>query len=401
MTAAMVAPNELRNVIGLAGDELAWGWPFGKLEDPRKSPASLNHRPHEHPRAVLESLVLKALQAGPTYVSFSGGRDSSALLALTVHVARKHGLDTPIPLTSRYGNDPDADETDWQELVVRHLNLQEWLILDATDTADALSSWSTEVVRAVGHNVFPPAAARAGARVTHARGGTLIGGEPGDWVLGPHRATALHYVIRHRGMVSGRAWRAAVEAVAPAYIRGELRRRRMSVPSWLKPGLASESRRRAAQEVKLDPLRWDAALMTLPRTRFSAIGFASVNAIWKAYGVQPLSPFASIDFLAAYSAWGGRLGLPGRTAAMRALFGDVLPEPVLRRTSKATFNRQLFGPSVRAFAKDWNGAGVDDTRVDADRLRMEWLAERPDSRSLSLLQEAWLAQHTSADGHVA
>jgi asparagine synthase (glutamine-hydrolysing) len=71
---------------------------------------------------------------------------------------------------------------------------------------------------------------------------------------------------------------------------------------------------------------------------------------------------------------------------------------VLSRRSKATFNHQFFGPATRAFADAWDGSGVDHDVVDADRLRQEWLADCPDGRTMGLLQEAWLVQHSSVGG---
>src|SRR5687768_13200402 len=52
-------------------------------------------------RDVLEELLVPALSRTPCLVAFSGGRDSSAMLAMAVHVARRHGLEHPVPITFR------------------------------------------------------------------------------------------------------------------------------------------------------------------------------------------------------------------------------------------------------------------------------------------------------------
>ena len=74
----------------------------------------------------MEQLLLPALSCNPCLVAFSGGRDSSAVLATATRVARQHGLDEPVPVTYRYQQHPRTWEVEWQELVVRHLGLKRW-----------------------------------------------------------------------------------------------------------------------------------------------------------------------------------------------------------------------------------------------------------------------------------
>src|SRR5579884_3063930 len=52
--------------------------------------------------AALESVLVAALSRPPCAVSFSGGRDSSAVLALATDAARRHGLELPVPVTMRF-----------------------------------------------------------------------------------------------------------------------------------------------------------------------------------------------------------------------------------------------------------------------------------------------------------
>src|SRR5262249_43004262 len=78
------------------------------------------------PRAALAQSMVEPLSRPPCVVSFSGGRDSSLILALATDVARREGLPPPVPLTVRPRGDADAEEHEWQERVVRHLGLDDW-----------------------------------------------------------------------------------------------------------------------------------------------------------------------------------------------------------------------------------------------------------------------------------
>jgi len=103
------------------------------------------------------------------------------------------------------------------------------------------------------------------------------------------------------------------------------------------------------------------------------------------------SPLIDGRFLAALGRAGGRCGWGDRTQTMRALFGDLLPDDVIARRSKATFSRPFFGPHTQAFARRWDGcAGIDADAVDARALRDTWTGTRPHFFSAMALQAAWL-----------
>src|SRR5215212_1324990 len=53
------------------------------------------------PLEALEEAVLPALTQPPCLVSFSGGRDSSSVLAAATRAARREGLPAPVPVTLR------------------------------------------------------------------------------------------------------------------------------------------------------------------------------------------------------------------------------------------------------------------------------------------------------------
>jgi asparagine synthetase B (glutamine-hydrolysing) len=344
-----------------------------------------------HPRTVLEARLGEALATGPVVLTFSGGRDSSALLALALHVARREGLPEPVALTYRYpATDLGADESGWQDLVAEHVALRHWERLHVRDELDLLGPLGRWLLDRAGHAVFPFSLAAEAYACMRAKGGTLVTGEMGDWAFAPRRMTVL------RAMAKGRGWRRAstrrflLEAAGPRWLR-----RRMVAGSpdelpWLRPA-AAVARRQQAAAAPLPPLRWDMDLLSLENQRFFVLGVQSHQAMAAAFGTRRLDPFADRDFLEALAAWGGAVGIAGRNPAMRALFADVLPPQMLGRTTKAHFNRSRFGPSSRAFAASWDGVGVDPSLVDVDRLRAEWMSNTPHAGSLSLLQQAWLA----------
>jgi asparagine synthase (glutamine-hydrolysing) len=103
-----------------------------------------------------------------------------------------------------------------------------------------------------------------------------------------------------------------------------------------------------------------------------------------------IHPLLAPRFLAAIAHVGGRRGLGVRTALMRALFAELLPEEVIARSSKARFDGAFWRADSRGFAEAWSGEGVDHDLVDPALLREEWLSPSPDARSVMLLQSAWL-----------
>ena len=77
---------------------------------------------------------------------------------------------------------------------------------------------------------------------------------------------------------------------------------------------------------------------------------------------------------------------------MAFLAEDLLPRPVIERTTKAAFNAAYFTSASRRFAERWSGEGVDRDLVDIEALRAEWRKETPAALSFGLLQAAWLAE---------
>lgn len=165
--------------------ELASGVVLGERWEPRlpQVPASLT------PRQALEDAILPALECMPCLVSFSGGRDSSVVLALAAAVARRHGLPAPVPFTVRFPGVAMADESEWQELVVRHLRLDDWQRYEAGDgELDLVGPVATRLMRR--HGVLWPSNAHLVEPACRAAsGGSLLTGLEGDGLLGAWRCT--------------------------------------------------------------------------------------------------------------------------------------------------------------------------------------------------------------------
>jgi hypothetical protein len=340
--------------------------------------------------AALEEALLGALQRPPCIVSFSGGRDSSAVLATATTVARRHGLADPIPAIMRFAAAPQTDETAWQELVLTHLRLARVEVLELHDELDALGPFATGVLRR--HGVRWPGNAYMHAPLLElADGGSLLTGIGGDELFG---TTAARHVLIARRMVRPRPrdLRAFALASLPRSVRALVWTRRSPPPyPWLTSrGVATVHRALAADDVSW-PARWDRSLRHWYASRAFAALDGVLDLVADQHDVRILNPLLEPTVLAELAVAGGAAGFASRDAAMRELFGTLLPEPILTRPTKAAFTGPLWGPAVREFAGEWRGEGVDERDVDIEALRAQWLAPDPNFRTVLLLHAAWAA----------
>jgi asparagine synthase (glutamine-hydrolysing) len=162
---------------------------------------------------------------------------------------------------------------------------------------------------------------------------------------------------------------------------------------WLRRGVRSHHFRLVAKDSAAEPLRWAEATWWLTRRRAPTVLRHNIELVAREYDVNLIHPLLDERFLAAIACAGGRWGFESRTAMMRWLFSDLLPDAVLSRSTKASFNHAHFGPAAREFARTWDGSGVDDSLVDPKALREHWLSEKPFGITGLLLQQAWLSQH--------
>ena len=342
------------------------------------------------PRRVLDEILLEHLTRTPCLVAFSGGRDSSALLAAAVALARREGLPLPVPITLRYPAAPDTDESEWQDAVLSHLGITERVVLTVDDEHDPVGPIATAVLRRHGL-VWPPNFAPTWRMMDAARGGVLLTGEGGDEVFGLKRITPLTKVLKSRGRVQARVFPDAVRSLAPASVRRRAARHNRYRRPWLRPAADEMLAERDAADIAAYALHAGRHAWQFTTRRGARLGYQTVRALGSEMDCRYVQTFAEPDFVAAMARAAGFWGWSGRTATMRDVFGDLLPREVLERTTKASFTGAVFTERTRSFARDWTGRGVDTDLVDPEALRDNWLSPEPHAPSMTLLQQAWLA----------
>lgn len=367
--------------------EVATGWIHGLL------PATPLPATSTGPREALDDAIRPFLLRPPCHVTFSGGRDSSAVLAAAAALARREGHDPPIPVTRVYPGIPDTDESEWQHMVIEHLGLPEWVRLEFTnDETDLLGEAARAALRRRGV-VWPPALQTQGAMLRHLDGGSVLTGEGGDAVLGSRRGTAVT-LLRMGRRPSRRLLTMAGIALLPRRLRRtalDRSMRRVVENRWMQPSTFAEHLRLTADDDSHEPLRYDAATWYITRRRFFDVSSHNSAVAAAEFGLHACDPLLDHRFLAALARAGAGWGYNGRTATMRALFADVLPASVLSRSTKARFNKAHVGAATRDFAAGWDGSGVDPDLVDVEKLRGVWLSDDPTMGAGLLLQSAWLA----------
>ena len=372
---------------GLTALDVAAGFAIGG------SPAGARALPRtdESPLAALTTAVEPHVRAGGCAVAFSGGRDSSLILAAAVRAARRTGAALPAAVTVRYPHLPETDEGRWQELVLRHLGVDDWIRVDVEDELDLVGPVALPLL--VRHGPLYPANAHSILPLLDAaRGGSLLVGLGGDELLLPHRRQALMDLIGRRRRPEPRDVRRLAGVLLPAALRRRVIREAPLDPAvtWLTPEARDLVAR--AERASLDePFRWDRAVADAAGRRSLVLTVDCLRRIGEGEDVALAAPLLDPRFVAALARAGGLAGWGSRTAAMRAIAGDALPDELLARPGKAIFNRGFFGRESRAFAESWSGEGVDTRLVDVDRLRAAWLEPDPDFRSAMLLQAAWAA----------
>jgi asparagine synthetase B (glutamine-hydrolysing) len=355
----------------------------------------------EAPAAALEAALLAALSRRPCVVSFSGGRDSSVVLAAATVAARRHGLPLPVPVTLRFPGHEASAESSWQELVVRHLGLDDWIRLDRPDL-DLVGPAARQVLLTHGL-LWPFNAHFHGPIFAAARGGSALTGIGGDELFGPSRWWSVEDVLTRRRRPRARDVLALGLAVSPRRVRRRVTERRLVVPfPWLRPEPRAELTRRLAAAEADEPLSWRRRFAWRAAARYLRVGTAALAALAADDDVDVRHPFLDRGFVRALGALPADARFRVRDDAMRGLFGELLPDPVLARRSKASFDSVFWNDASREFAARWTGAGLDESIVDRDALLREWRSDTPSPRTFTLLQSVWLAtegrERGSADG---
>ncbi len=343
------------------------------------------------PRAALERVLTRALQRPPCVVSFSGGRDSSAVLATATVVARRTGLPPPVPATIRSRTALDADESRWQESVIRHLGVDEWIRVEVNDEYGLLGEVARAALRR--HGLLWPANTHFHAPILRAAaGGTVLTGIDGDglfgawdWTCRPRRRypPSWRYMV-HRGVTA-----------LPQRVRRTVVRRHAYRPPWVRREAGAAFAAARAAGWSTEPWRWDRRIAWYQRQRHLAVLRDSMRCLAEDTDTVVVHPLMAPEFLAALARLGGRGGLGDRTAIMRRLVGTVLPDEILARTSQAYFDEVFWTPETRALAAAAPEVAHPEF-VDADAARAEWASPIPNFGSAVLLQATWLHTQTAA-----
>jgi hypothetical protein len=372
--------------------EVAWATPLGRAEGLDRLPRV--PRDLSAPRRALERSILDALRHPPCVVSFSGGRDSSALLALSVHLARKHGLPEPLPVTLVIVGSAEAEESSWQHAVLQHLGITDWHRIPVTGELDIVGPVADRYLMSAGV-VLPFNAHFHDPMFALARAGSLITGFGGDEILGSQTPGRARQVLAGRARPVPRdLLRIGLLAVPPP-VRARVLQRRVDVDfEWLTGAGRAQLARTLARHQAHEPSHWGKAVRSWWRGRYRALIEQGLAVVAQAHAAQPVHPFVDPDFLAAMAAVGGATGLGSRQRVLDFLIGDLLPNEVLARTSKAVFDAAMWTSHSRRMIAEWDGSGVDVQLVDVDALRQVWSRARPDARTAALLQQVWLGSQS-------
>jgi hypothetical protein len=370
--------------------EIASGLVFGHVREPSAPDPGLD------PLRALVGAAREALLRPPCLVSFSGGRDSSAVLAVAAAVARREGLPLPVPVTNRFAAVQSSREDEWQERVIAHLGVEDWVRLDLADELDCVGPYARRALAS--HGLLWPFNAHFHAPLFEAaRGGSLLTGIGGDEILGESSWARAVDVLAARVRPQPRDVRRVAFYVAPSAVRRPWISRRLPLAfGWLRPDARRELVRRWTAQAASEPrlprrhARWRGSF------RYERVGVDSLDRLARAQDVRAVHPFLDARFREALARAEDVFRFRTRTEAFRALVGTVLPEDVLSRSTKSSFDGAFFAAPSRAFAADWDGGGVDHAVVDVEALRAEWLGDAPDARSFLALQAAWLAARSGA-----
>jgi asparagine synthetase B (glutamine-hydrolysing) len=390
----LTAPERLR----LTPLEVASGYVLGVDGGAPPLPAA-----RRSPKEAFEDAVRRALQRPPTLVAFSGGRDSSAVLAVAAALARREGLPLPVAATLRFPHSAESDEATWQERVIEHLQLEEWVRIEIDDQLDCVGPFATRALSR--HGLMWPANAHVLIPLLDAaEGGSLVTGDGGDLVLQPSPwSERVVDVLGRRAAPTARDLLRIGLAFGPPAVRRWRVRRRFAEPvraPWLRPAALAAVLERWTADAAAEPLGLDARIRWGWKLRAVRVALSAFATLADDARVQLVHPFNDSDFVAAVARAARSFRYADRTQAMRILFSDVLPDEICARRSKGGFRDVFWNRYARAFAEEWSGEGADPQLVDVEALRTLWLSAdaRDHFRSCTQLQAAWLARHGSANG---
>ena len=366
--------------------EIATGILFGRADGPVAPLASSRSTA----RDTLEAALLPALRRPPCVVSFSGGLDSSTVLAVASSVARRQGLPLPIAVTLRFPGNDDADETSWQESVIAAVPVGEWERVEIHRELSVVGPVATDALRE--HGLLWPFNAYVHVPVfERARGGSAVTGFGGDELFAPSRWDRLSELAAGRVRPTARDLRRVALALAPRPARAQALRRRFPLRlPWLSEEGESALARAWALEAASEPLSATRRAWWRLRLRALQTAYASLESLATTRDVVAVHPLAEPTVAGAVVR--SRAIGADRGACLRAVAGDLLPASLYARRTKASFNTAFWGDDERRLAADWRGEGVDRMLVEPDAVRAAWSEDGPDARTFTMVQSAWLSR---------
>src|SRR5205823_7822414 len=120
---------------------------------------------------------------------------------------------------------------------------------------------------------------------------------------------------------------------------------------WLQPSAQAAVTRDWADFAAGEPLRWRDHVRWCSRLRYLRVGLESLDLLAADENVQLVHPFTDASFLSAFA--DTRPADAERAGSLRAVVGSLLPEDVITRPTKSSFDGAFFSTHSRAFAASW------------------------------------------------
>lgn len=343
----------------------------------------------------MEDVLRAALSRPPCFVSFSGGLDSSALLAVAVRVARREGLPEPIPATLVFPTSAPSDEREWQHLVLDHLRIDRsrWERFEIGDELDAVGPIAGPML--LRHGLVWPFNLHFHLPIIEAaRGGSVVTGFGGDEIGRSSAAMWGERLWSKRRLGGPRHMALLAYALGPRPVRWARQLTRSRGYDELLPWMTRRGRLRvriAAAGEGTHRTGWGPVLRDwFWCRRYIRVTTENFRIIAAPYDVEMVHPFVASPVIASLGE-GRFAGLGGRREVWQFLFSGTLPDALLDRTTKAAFTDPLWTERAVEFGRSWSGRGVDERLVDVAALRAHWLGEGRSVMATTLLQAAWLA----------
>jgi asparagine synthetase B (glutamine-hydrolysing) len=388
------------DVLPASRECVLWNFPFHPVEGVAIPPSpARDEREQNRRQGVWETLVraiVREVDHSPVYVQFSGGCDSSLVLAAAVEACRRTDHTPPIPVTLRYPNLPETDESDYQDLVVGHLGLTEWRIHQEPDGFDLLAPAAIEGLRRFGLVWPAPPLAMLHFYRSH-EPGLWLNGEGGDESLGPRRIGGLFNAWNAARRKQGRA---VAGNLANTFAPQSVRERRIRIYDhvdlgWLSPDLQAEYlgvARRYWTWQPLRPSRYAERYLELPAVQLARHNIAAIGGL---AGHKVCMPLMSPDVVHVVTDCSTSQDVRSRTRVLRRHATEHLPSEIVNRRDKRFMGPVFFNSATREFARRWDGR-TSYVEIRASWLKEEWMKPEPSAMTMLLLQHAWLESEFGA-----